>query len=207
LSLIESREKLNIREKMRTLRQNLSPDEVERKSASIRTILMQLEEVQGSGTVCIYASTGNEVSTEGMVLNLLNTGKRVVVPDWNAWSSKSVIRLIQILDLNELCLDGHIVPQPVIIEDRIVPCHEVDIFLVPGLVFDESGNRLGMGGGYFDRLLANTSSNATLIGLAYDFQLLAHIPTEEHDIPMNVVVTPSMSKVHQIDYIQEGLTR
>ncbi len=207
MSLIESREKLNIREKMKTLRQNLSPDEVERESASIRAILMKLEEMQVSGTVCIYASTGNEVSTEGIVLDLLNTGKRVVVPDWDAWSSSSVIRLIRILDPDELCLDGHFVPQPVIIDGRIVQCQEVDTFLLPGLVFDESGNRLGMGGGYFDRLLATASSNATLIGLAYDFQLLAHIPTEAHDIPMNVVVTPSMSKVHQIDYIQEGLTR
>ena len=62
-------------------------------------------------------------------------------------------------------------------------------FLVPGLAFDRSGNRLGRGKGYFDRFLKNLPGAVKKIGLAYDFQILESIPTFPHDIPVDLVIS------------------
>lgn len=65
----------------------------------------------------------------------------------------------------------------------------VDTWLVPGVGFTRSGNRIGFGGGYYDRLLAHAS--APKIGVAYDWQICESLPHHHNDIPMDLVVTPS----------------
>jgi 5-formyltetrahydrofolate cyclo-ligase len=65
----------------------------------------------------------------------------------------------------------------------------VDLILVPGLAFSQDRHRLGRGGGYFDRLLAGPAANAFKLGICFSFQVLDSIPTEEHDIVMDAVVT------------------
>lgn len=74
---------------------------------------------------------------------------------------------------------------------------EIDVFLVPGVAFDRGGNRLGFGGGYYDRALRRARSTRApgaqpmlLVGVCYDWQLLdARVPAEEHDIAMDVIIT------------------
>lgn len=69
-----------------------------------------------------------------------------------------------------------------------LPTEQFDAVVVPIIAFDEHLNRLGFGGGWYDRFLA-TQPNALIIGLAYDFQRIDRLPTEPHDIPMMVIVT------------------
>lgn len=64
---------------------------------------------------------------------------------------------------------------------------DIDLMIIPAVAFDRKGNRLGRGKGFYDRLLATT--NATKIGVGYEFQLLDEIPSEKHDVPMNIVIT------------------
>jgi 5-formyltetrahydrofolate cyclo-ligase len=71
---------------------------------------------------------------------------------------------------------------------------ELDLILLPLVAFDESGQRLGMGGGFFDRSLAFLAwrqhwRKPHLIGLAYDFQKVAALPREPWDVPLDAVVT------------------
>lgn len=73
------------------------------------------------------------------------------------------------------------------------PVEEIEIIVVPGVAFDRQGRRLGRGKGFYDRLLA--TSKATKIGVGYDFQLVDEIPAEEHDIPMNMVITETTTIV------------
>ena len=69
----------------------------------------------------------------------------------------------------------------------IVPPQDVDVVLVPGLAFDPKGQRLGYGQGFYDRLLLHM--RALRVGLAFDFQLLAEVPSFPHDLPVDCVVT------------------
>jgi len=68
-----------------------------------------------------------------------------------------------------------------------VSLSEVDLILVPGVAFDRSGNRLGRGGGYYDRLLKGYSGSVTAV--AFNFQLFETIPTSAHDVPVGTIVT------------------
>jgi 5-formyltetrahydrofolate cyclo-ligase len=68
---------------------------------------------------------------------------------------------------------------------------EIDLVLVPGVAFDEACQRLGMGGGFYDRLLAQTAAGTLAIGLAFDKQVVASVPHEVHDAVMDAIVTPT----------------
>lgn len=72
--------------------------------------------------------------------------------------------------------------------DSPLPASQFDVVLVPLLGFDDKCNRLGFGGGWYDKFLA-TQTGATMIGLAYDFQLVPELPTEQHDVRLSKVVT------------------
>lgn len=66
---------------------------------------------------------------------------------------------------------------------------EADLVIVPGVAFDMRGHRLGFGKGFYDRCLASLSEKTVLAGLCHDFQLLDHLPSEEHDIRMHYIIT------------------
>jgi len=68
---------------------------------------------------------------------------------------------------------------------------EIDVVIVPGTAFDESCRRLGMGGGFYDRLLPRLRPGVVTIGLAFDEQIVDEVPTEAHDVPLDLVVTPT----------------
>ena len=64
------------------------------------------------------------------------------------------------------------------------------MLIVPLVGFDEKGNRMGMGGGYYDRMLKKVSANCLIIGVAYEFQKVKKIPIENWDMPLNELITP-----------------
>lgn len=70
-----------------------------------------------------------------------------------------------------------------------VPIHEIDVFLTPGLAFDTSGGRLGNGGGYYDRVLAQRRRDSVAIGITIESRVLAEVPMDEHDQRVDWVAT------------------
>ncbi|MDE6668296.1 MAG: 5-formyltetrahydrofolate cyclo-ligase, partial [Muribaculaceae bacterium] len=73
--------------------------------------------------------------------------------------------------------------------DDMVDPSQIEMMVIPGVAFDRRGNRMGRGKGFYDRLLQ--TAKATKIGVGYEFQLMDEIPTEEHDVPMDIVITQS----------------
>jgi 5-formyltetrahydrofolate cyclo-ligase len=195
-----SQEKQHLRERMLALRQSQSPDFVREAGLAVASQALGHDITRKARKVCMYASTGKEIPTWDLLQQLLDDGKIVSVPDWEGWKQGSGIRLVVVSSPEDLATEGRLVPQPRLTDERIISPDEMDLFIIPGVAFDKSGNRLGMGGGYFDRLLALASSKSTLLGLAYGFQVLAHLPSEPHDIPMHHVMTPGSgqtSRVHR----------
>ena len=204
MSYTLSEEKQLIRERVRALRQSLAPEEVLEAGKAVSGIIHSRVSALGVDTVCVYAHTGKEIPTDNLMQGLISDGVRVTVPDWEAWKQGSGLRVLAIEGISELVREGRVVPQPAVKQGRAVPIGELDLFLVPGIAFDGKGNRLGMGGGYFDRLLSHASSKAIFTGLAYDFQIVTHLPTEAHDIPVHDVVTPRTVHVRYFNDKQEG---
>jgi 5-formyltetrahydrofolate cyclo-ligase len=91
-------------------------------------------------------------------------------------------------DLNQMEPGFYNIPQPLDNADTLVAPAEIDLFLCPGLAFTESGQRLGKGGGYYDRLLSHRSPTSRLVGICFRKQVIPSLPTEDHDIQVDQVI-------------------
>lgn len=83
---------------------------------------------------------------------------------------------------------GILEPSP---EQNIIALPRLDLVLCPGLGFGRDHSRLGRGGGFYDRLLAAIRDDAITIGIAFDSQIVEHVPTEAHDLPLDHILTPT----------------
>ncbi|HOF62458.1 MAG TPA: 5-formyltetrahydrofolate cyclo-ligase [Kiritimatiellia bacterium] len=136
--------------------------------------------------ICIYLSTRNEIPTRYIAREIWNAGREVCVPAWS--TSENGYRLYAIDPAMRLISGHHGVREP---EVRIpVMPWDVQVFIVPGLVFDTRGGRLGYGAGYYDRILAQAPRSALKIAVCYDWQVIdTPLPQKPHDIPMDWIVT------------------
>lgn len=180
--------KEDIRKEMLKTRNNITKDCVFINSKKILEQLLTVEEFVKSKCVSIYLSFGNEVDTFLIVEWLKQNNKSVVVP----YTEKKEINLtpVYIEDIDEdTTLSPFGYPEPIIERVKKAKLDEVDFVIVPGVAFDDSKNRIGYGKGYYDQYLSGFNSEIKFAGLAYDFQLLDSIPTEQHDIRMDMIIT------------------
>lgn len=156
-----------------------------RKSEAIWRKLQRLGVFRRAKTVLCYVSLPDEVQTRPLIMQMLEAGKRVMVPTVRGED----LVLSQLRDPGRDLAPGSfgvLEPKPAAL--RPVPVEELDLVLVPGLAFDRRGHRLGRGRGYFDRLLARLPDTASTIGVCFDFQLFDRLPTDPHDQAVGVVV-------------------
>ena len=175
-------EKERIRHTMRAKRRSLSNDQIALYSAKINSKLEKLPEYREAGSLCAYVPFDKEVDTLPLIERTL--GSKQVVLTRVISSIELELREIRSLDDLEIGAFGIHEPNNTC---PIVEPKSIDLFIVPGLAFDEDKHRLGFGAGFFDRMLATLS--ARLIGLAYSFQIVPKLPSEEHDIAMDFVLT------------------
>jgi 5-formyltetrahydrofolate cyclo-ligase len=143
-----------------------------------------LPELERAGTVALYAATGREVPTAGIRRALGEGGVRLAYPRVTEGGL-----ILHRVDPDRALRPGYRgIPEPEAGEPRVSP-DEVDLFIVPGLLFDRSGNRLGRGGAHYDRLLADARPDANPIGLCYAEQIIESVPADRWDRPMDLVVT------------------
>jgi 5-formyltetrahydrofolate cyclo-ligase len=144
-------------------------------------------QVQMAGTIAAYYSIGAEPGTHGLVFALWKRGSYVLLP---------VLRPDGDLDWASYEGPDSMVPGPRGLLEPGEPPRGVDAVaradavLVPALAVDEAGRRLGRGGGSYDRALARVGPLVPLIALVYDDELVEHVPTEGHDIPVRATASP-----------------
>ncbi|MBI4436243.1 MAG: 5-formyltetrahydrofolate cyclo-ligase [Candidatus Omnitrophica bacterium] len=156
------------------------------KSRTIEKKLFQRREFRRSHTVMFYVSLPEEVDTYRMIRLALRLGKRVVVPSLEGRR----IRPAEVLDFKkDLSPQRFGILEPRSGRRRLVSSREIDLVVVPGIAFDAKGNRLGRGGGYYDRFLKRFKGRIPLIGLAFRFQRVIKLPTSLRDVPVSAVIT------------------
>lgn len=84
---------------------------------------------------------------------------------------------------------------------NVVDSDSIELIVVPGVAYDRKGNRLGRGKGFYDRLLSTTK--ATKIGVGFEFQIVGEIPSEPHDVPVDIIISPSA--LHVINKIKSKI--
>ncbi len=178
----------------RILQARMAEPDKEEKSRIILEQVFQLPQFQQARTVEFYVDVGSEVRTRPFLPQALALGKRVAVPYCDRdESGEEGLRLFLLRDLSELERGAYGVwePQAALRElaDRRCRVEEVDLMLVPGVVFDHRGGRIGRGGGHYDRLLRHVRPDCWLVGLAYECQVVEEVPMEPHDVYLDLVIT------------------
>ena len=158
------------------------------KDRVINERLMSLDEIKNANVLFFFASFRSEVNTLDVIAQLISDGKRLVLPKVD--NERHLLLLYELKGMDELA-EGYMgIPEPsVLTEDRMVEINGVDAVIIPGAGFDVEGNRIGYGGGYYDRLLSSLTRNVPIVAPAYEEQIIESIPSESHDIKVGIILT------------------
>jgi len=180
--------KSRIRKSYISRRNNLSKDLVVSKSEMIKSFLLQLPVILNAKTIMAYLSFDNEVVTDQIISDLIKNGKIACVPKL---LGKKMIPY-KILSLNEdFIIDRYGIREPQNDISREVNPKDLNVIIVPGIVFDLEGGRYGYGGGYYDRFFLTISPDTIKIAIAFDIQIHKKIPLSRSDIRVDMLITES----------------
>lgn len=170
--------KSEIRKSLKGKRNSLSFESVKSKSQLVKDNLFKLD-IFNNDNFFVYLSFQNEVQTAEILSNLFKLKKHIFVPK------------ISGKEMEMVCLDGKTTFQKnkFGIFEPIGKAQKINDFvaIMPCVAVDEKGNRIGFGGGYYDRFL--NGKNVLKIVLCYDFQVVENFEPEKNDIPANIIVT------------------
>lgn len=187
---MKNNQRTTLRHQVLSRRDALSSPERTEKSRAISSGVLSLQEVESADVVLAYMHFRSEVMTSALIEQLLSEGKTVALP----YTSTADRRLgtVRISDPVHQVAPGYcgiMEPLPELRKSCSLDPATIDAVIIPGSVFDPRGGRLGYGGGYYDRFLADMAPWAIRIGLAFELQLVDHVPVEDHDQFMDYVVS------------------
>jgi 5-formyltetrahydrofolate cyclo-ligase len=175
-------EKKRMRKQIRKDRRALDPTERKLWDASIEAQVLARAEYQKANTVFCFVSYGGEPETRGILEDILRQGKQLAVP---RCMENGIMEAVLLNDLEDLesGMYGIMEPKAGL---PVVAFKEIDFAVVPALAFTPDGERLGQGGGYYDRFMAETS--AFTCGICYRQFVVPHVPVEHFDQKVQAVV-------------------
>jgi len=167
----------DIREKKRAM----TEEEIANRSEKLGELFISTEAYQKAKSVYGYLPYNQEVRTVPILQKAIADGKRVAVPKVYG----DTMRFLWLEDLSQVAKSEMGIPEP--IADEPIADDPAALVLMPGVAFTENGDRIGYGGGYYDRFLAAEPDHPT-VALCYEFQMVETLPTEEFDIPVDLVL-------------------
>ena len=173
--------KLQLRRSIREQKRAMTEAQIREKSEQLARLFLETEEYRRAQSIYGYLSCNQEVRTLPILRQALRDGKRVAVPKCYG----EEMRFIWLDDLSAVAKNAMGIPEPM--ADGPVAEDETALVLMPGVAFDRAGNRIGYGGGYYDKFLAREGKHPTL-ALCYAFQMVDHLEAEEFDIPVDRVL-------------------
>jgi 5-formyltetrahydrofolate cyclo-ligase len=150
--------------------------------------LLALPEYKQSKTILAYKNIGSEFDTAEFISDALASGKMLALPKVN--TAKKTLDIFRVdYPATDLIHGVWGIAEPDPVKCKPISIDEVDFVLVPGLAFDARGQRVGYGGGYYDKLLAERNSKTYLIAAAYAMQVVREVPALPHDLAVEKVIT------------------
>lgn len=179
------RDKKEIRKKILFIRNTMDKNIRALKDYKIRNTLIQLPEFIHSNKILLYASFRSEVDTLNLLKYCIDESKIVALPKVDIINN--CLNLYKISGMEDLKIGYMGILEPDVSERQRIFIDELDLIIVPGVAFDEHCNRLGYGKGFYDKLLKDVRK--TLIGLAYEEQIIESLIVESHDVRINKIIT------------------
>ena len=174
--------KTELRSLIRAQKRAMTQAQIEKASVALGEKLAACPQYKAAKTIYGYMPYNQEVRTVPMLERALADGKQVAVPKVYG----DTMKFILVTDLTQMVNSDMGIPEPV--ADGPVAEDPHAMVLMPGLAFTAKGDRMGYGGGYYDKFLAAEPDHPT-VALCYDFQLVDFIPTDAYDIPVDLVLT------------------
>ena len=174
-------DKKTLRKKIREQKRAMTPEQIETASAKLVEMFLQTELYRDAKTIYGYLPYNQEVRTVPILEQALADGKRVAVPKVYGEEMK----FVYLTDLAQVETGYAGIPEP--IADGPIGDDPTALVLMPGMAFTKAGQRIGYGGGFYDKFLAAEPDHPT-IALCYDFQMVDQLPTEKFDIPVDLVL-------------------
>jgi 5-formyltetrahydrofolate cyclo-ligase len=156
------------------------------RSMTASSFITSSPEFTNARVVMLFLSTPHEVETASIALKAWQAGKTVLVPKVS-WDQRRMLP-VEITSLSDSQLT-HTGPVREPISGRPMPVEFVDLVIVPGLGFTNSGYRIGRGMGFYDRFLAQPEFLGLSCGLAFEEQVVETLPTLDHDMPLSMLAT------------------
>jgi len=163
-------------------RKMMKTSDVSNLSNTICKRLLREKIILDSNTVMVYFSVNNEVSLEKFNKKMFSLGKTIVAPK----IEDEKINPYKISDLNHLKRGYAKILEPSF-SDKPMKIENIDLVLVPGIAFDQYGNRIGYGKGFYDKFLKN--SKAIKIAPCFENQIVENVRPDIYDVKMNKLIT------------------
>ena len=178
-----------LRQRNRKFRAGLSKEALERAAAAVRDRICALAEYQTAQHIAAYFAVSGEIGLAPLIEQALSQGKKIYLPNLD----QQALRFAPYDPGQKMRINRYKLPEPDVTDDQMLGPSEVDLVLAPLVVFDADGNRIGMGGGFYDRSFAfrkdPESHSPLLIGVAYEWQKVEQLVPEYWDVPLDMVVT------------------
>ena len=174
-------DKKTLRREIREQKRAMSETEISSRSERLGELFATTEAYRNAKSIYGYLPYNQEVRTVPILQKAIADGKRVAVPKVYG----DTMKFLWLDDLTKVEKSDMGIPEPV--ADEPVADDETALVLMPGVAFTKTGDRMGYGGGYYDRFLADEPNHPT-VALCYAFQVMETLPTEEFDIPVDLVL-------------------
>ena len=180
-----------LRKLVRQRRQQLSPEQQQQAANSLVQQVLASAELKQSQHIALYLANDGELDTYPLIQALWQSGKTVYLPVLHPVVPGYLLFIHY--DSNSVLYPNRFgIPEPLVQCHQLLPLNQLDIIFTPLVAFDKWGNRLGMGGGFYDRTLSQLphNSHCQVIGLAHSCQQVDAVPVESWDVPLRRIITP-----------------
>ncbi|MCD1127043.1 5-formyltetrahydrofolate cyclo-ligase [Jinshanibacter sp. LJY008] len=181
-----------LRKKVRQLRNSLTPEQQYLAAQILCQKLCNHPEIKTAQHISLFLSFDGEVDTHPLIQALWQQNKSLYLPVLHPFSPGHLL-FLHYTPETPMISHPFGIQEPRLNVQSVLPVSQLDVIITPLVAFDTQGNRLGMGGGYYDRTLKHWRNNngSYPIGIAHDCQQVDALPYEDWDIPLPEIITPS----------------
>ena len=177
-----------LRQQIRKTRANLTALQQQQAENSITQQALALIEARNAQHIALYVSFDGEISTDKLIKTLWAQDKHVYLPVLHPFNPNHLLFLRYLPD-TPMLKNKFSIWEPRLNVQNVLPLDELDILFTPLVAFDKQGNRLGMGGGFYDRTLQHWHKSSFIpVGLAHQCQQVEQLPTEVWDVPLHQIL-------------------
>lgn len=182
-----------IRHNIRLVRRSLPHQQQTSDADKLLQRLIKLDRLQQSKNIAISLAFDGEIDTRPLIEWCWKNDKQIYLPVVHPFN-KGYLLFLHYTATTEMITNQYGILEPKLDQQQICPLTQLELIFTPLVAFDKLGNRIGMGGGYYDRTLAPWFTQQTgpyPIGLAHDCQLVEQLPTASWDVPLPEIITPA----------------